>query len=117
MAEATGNDSDGVDDLVEGIEKLLLNVGFVTQSQKDKPQLFLNGYYFRINNYTGVKYNWRCTSKNCYGSCNTSGATVGQEYDVTIVNCDHNHAPDPIKLKKLEKRRKIKEKGKLYFML
>ena len=98
-------------ELVEKMGNMVLNVGFVTQSQKNKPQLYLNGYYFRTNNSSLGKITWRCTGKSCCGSCFTNGNNIGEKYNVTIVNSDHNHAPDPIKLKNLEKRRKIKIKG------
>ena len=45
------------------------------------------------------------------GSCLTYGNNIGDSYEVTTINDSHNHAPDPIKLKHLEKRWKIKTKA------
>jgi hypothetical protein len=39
------------------------------------------------------------------GACVTHGYNVGDSYEVTIINNSHKHAPDPVKIKHLEKRR------------
>jgi hypothetical protein len=88
-----------------------LNQGLITMSQKFKPQLYHNGFYYRLNNPSKTKTNWRCVERSCMGACVTYGDTIGSIYEVTTVNADHSHAPDPIRIKLLEKRRKIKEKG------
>ena len=41
------------------------------------------------------------------GAFVTHGYNVGDSFEVTIINNSHKHASDPIKIKHLEKRRKL----------
>ncbi|CAF0799967.1 unnamed protein product [Brachionus calyciflorus] len=41
-----------MDDLVDNLNKLSIDRGFITQSQKDHPLLSLNGYFYRIILYS-----------------------------------------------------------------
>ena len=85
---------------------------FITESQKAKSQLYHKGHYYRIKSYANGKFNWRCTTSHCPGSCYTYGDTIGEEYDTWVVDSNHLETGDPIKLNKLEHRRKMKEKAR-----
>ncbi|CAF0998609.1 unnamed protein product [Brachionus calyciflorus] len=103
-----------LDELSTNFQQLTLSLGFVTLSQKMAPQLAHEGYFYRVNGKpnNGV-FKWRCarTDLKCKGSCSTKGNTIGSNYEVTLINANHNHASNPTLLTNKERRRKIKEKA------
>ncbi|CAF1018949.1 unnamed protein product [Brachionus calyciflorus] len=58
--------------------------GTVTLSQKNHPQLFFNGYYFRLVSNNKSLQKWRCTRALCNVRCQTIGFTVGEQYSVSF---------------------------------
>ncbi|RNA19859.1 FLYWCH zinc finger domain [Brachionus plicatilis] len=103
-----------VDNLANQLNSIDLNVGLITASQRDQPQLCYNGYFFRMSYQSDTKVNWRCieTQQKCKAKCNTSGNVIGQEYSVKFNNPEdemHCHAPKISRLELKEKRRKLKE--------
>ncbi|RNA00176.1 hypothetical protein BpHYR1_018588 [Brachionus plicatilis] len=87
--------------------------GIVTLSQKNCPQLFYFGQYFRLINNSNGQCKWRCVKPSCNVRCITNGCSVGEKYAVEKDNDDPkshpNHASDPIRFSRLEKRRKMRE--------
>lgn len=58
-------------------------------SQKKKPQIALNGYFYRLESVLkSGKQSWRCVGGKCKGRIHVSG----NEADHVA---DHNHTPDP----------------------
>ncbi len=51
-----------IEQLANDFEKMNLNEGCVTWTQKMKPLLYCNGFYYRLNNLSKTKCNWRLTS-------------------------------------------------------
>ncbi|CAF0941951.1 unnamed protein product [Brachionus calyciflorus] len=68
MAENT------LENLIENFNQIEIcpKIGKVTKSQKDKPQLALNGYFYR--NYDKNGFKWRCINNKsyCHAKCETN---------------------------------------------
>jgi len=111
MAHALNDDDDLLSSLIGDLEIEVL--GLVTKSQKDKPQLCVEGNYFRVNYESKGKTTWRCCKTKCKASCCTYGQSIGTRYNVTFNFTDHNHTPDLNKELILEKRRKLKIQASL----
>ncbi|CAF0711159.1 unnamed protein product [Brachionus calyciflorus] len=103
-----------INQLSDDLNKLSMEnkCGQVTMSQKQKPLLCLNNYFYRISTKNNGNVFWRCTVTGCNVRCTTFGDTIGQKYAVNINDSFiHCHAPDTTKFANLEKRRFIKEKA------
>ena len=103
-----------IDSLASQIGDLQLAKAYITQSQKSKPQLYSDGFYFRGACSSAGNYQWRCiqTTLKCKATCTTHGNSIGSTYDmVGTSSTQHTHAPDTITFSKLEKRRKLKAKA------
>ncbi|RNA25549.1 hypothetical protein BpHYR1_004706 [Brachionus plicatilis] len=87
-----------VNELVNDFNNLNIQIGTVTMSQQDCPQLFIN-----------VK--WRCIEAS-KAKCITDGEVIGKEYTVKFTHEIHNHGPIHKRFELMEKRRKIKESTK-----
>ncbi|CAF0837624.1 unnamed protein product [Brachionus calyciflorus] len=98
-----------IEDLTDGIRNIGLNQGFITLSQKGKPQLHYDSYFYRQNGKPTKhgKFNWRCIVNNCTASCSTYSNCIGVNVLIAAVNNTHQHSTSPTKLAKLERRRII----------
>jgi hypothetical protein len=111
------NLSVGEDDVVCDLEIGISQVeGYIAQSQKKGPQLYHEGYYYRIQSESKGEIKWRCTitgkKSNCKAKCTTTTKEIGAKCVVEIINEKHNHHLDQQhKLIKLEQRRLLKEKA------
>jgi hypothetical protein len=86
-------------------------LGYVSLSQKGKPQLCFKAHYYKVVSTSSDKASWRCVKNHCYIKCETKDCVVGQKYDVKIdESLVHNHPSNSIKFSKLEKRRLMSEK-------
>ncbi|CAF1082798.1 unnamed protein product [Brachionus calyciflorus] len=101
--------------LSENIRNLKLNKAFISLSQKGKPQIYYEGYYYRQNGKPtrDGKFNWRCVVSGCTGSCSSYSNIVGSEVILVSINDSHKnfHASSPNKLTKMERRRKLATKA------
>ncbi|RNA33573.1 hypothetical protein BpHYR1_012155 [Brachionus plicatilis] len=83
-----------VNELVNDFNNLNIQIGTVTMSQQDCPQLFINVFFFRVY------------------SSDADGEVIGKEYTVKFTHEIHNHCPNHKRFELMEKRRKIKESTK-----
>jgi hypothetical protein len=87
---------------------------YITLSQRQAPQLYHDGHYYRQNGVPDTQghYNWRCVVPNCKVTCATNGNQIGSEYKLIRIN-DHKHVEParPQKLPNLECRRELKTKA------
>ncbi|RNA35707.1 FLYWCH zinc finger domain [Brachionus plicatilis] len=113
-------DNNPVDEINQQLNAFSLSVdntmGFITLSQKDAPQLYYDGHFFRDNTNKNVKgkgnVNWRCVKTNCNVTCQTASDNIGRSFEILKIKGEHIEAPDAAKLKKLEYRRQLKEMAK-----
>ncbi|CAF0879956.1 unnamed protein product [Brachionus calyciflorus] len=78
--------------------------GFVTLSQKNKPQLSYEGHFFRLKNAKqdlNVTKNFACRS-----TCETIGCIIGSSYEVLNYDDDHVDTAKTNELTKKEYKRK-----------
>ncbi|RMZ93372.1 hypothetical protein BpHYR1_040720 [Brachionus plicatilis] len=96
-----------LDSLINSYNGLTINKCQITLSQKNKPQLFLNGYIYRFSYESDNQINWRCVVNGCKAKCCTDGMKIGCEYLVSFKNTsDDKH---PIMHKKMRKEEKSKK--------
>ena len=107
--------SNSIDNLIDNFDKVnISNDGLVTLSQKGGPQLYHQGFLYRVSGGKDGKVIWRCIKTNfrCNAKCHTYGNNIGFKYEVFVdENNEHNHTGDYSKIIQLERRRKIKEKA------
>ena len=95
----------------------------ISKSQRDKPQLLLNGYKFRIDSKSdgqgGYKqsgsgvYPWRCCTAACKAKITTT--SVFQAENMELVEEQHESfcVPNSAKCNVVKMRADMKERGKL----
>ena len=83
------------DEISDKLSKIKLN-GFMSMSQKDKPQLYYNGYFYRTHSVPkNGKVSWRCIVATCKAKCTTFGSNIGQfqfifqNFFINILYQDH----------------------------
>ncbi|CAF0766665.1 unnamed protein product [Brachionus calyciflorus] len=93
-----------IDELSLEMDKLIVDdKGVVTLSQKNFPQLYYFGQYFRLIDNTKGSCKWRCVKPACNVKCLTNGCVVGEKYSVKRDKDDYdpishpNHSSDPVK--------------------
>lgn len=100
---------DSIDELTNSLRNINLNHGYVTLSQKGKPQLHYNHQYYRKNGKPTKqgKINWRCIVPKCNASCMTYSDAIGDNVLIVSINDTHDtiHNTSPSKLARLERRR------------
>lgn len=111
----TTNCSTDIYSLIEQFDEFDINqIGQVTASQRGQPQLYYEGYFYRISCQSSSRFNWRCieTQLKCKAKCYTDGNLIGEKYSIHFSIPDdrtHNHAPKLSRFEIKEKRRKMKE--------
>ena len=88
---------DSVSDLAQNLDQISIkNAGYITLSQRHKPQLCYDGYYYREATKASGASTWSCVTTNlkCNARVATFGNNVGESFEVTIINDVHNHGPD-----------------------
>src|SRR5256885_1467486 len=81
----------------------------LTTSQKGKPLLIIKGHLFRKEKNSNEKQIWRCVNydkSKCKARCHTI------ENEIMSEEGEHNHVPDPAKIKAKEVIKEIKDKAK-----
>ena len=100
-----------IDELSDALNSMQVSSqGYVSKSQRDKPQLVFQGHRLRICRENSDSIRWRCVRSDvaCKYFCSTKGCEIGKVYDVYAIESEHTETPDPTALRELEYRRFIK---------
>ena len=76
-------------------------------SKRGKPKVSMLGYGYTLNKENNGRMYWRCEDRQCKGTAITCN-------DILISSKEHQHAPDPTKVKVLFFKCRVKYKKYIY---